>query len=170
MPRFAPPLTSVVVDTTVYNGPIKITGVRSFDPESDDKTENDNEVVNVTDGNADTTWSTVCYKSSTFGSKSGVGLVLQLNASALAQLQVDMNVPTWQARVYVSDVAGEQLSDWGTPIWDGSADQGQTITATFPTPAQYALVFITEAGRSGFCSDANPYRGSISEIRVQPAP
>jgi serine/threonine-protein kinase len=166
----APPLTSVVVDTTVYNGPIQITGVRSFDPESDDKTENDNEVVNVTDGNADTTWSTVCYKSSTFGSKSGVGLVLQLNASALAQLQVDMNVPTWQARVYVSDVAGEQLSDWGTPIWDGSADQGQTITATFPTPAQYALVFITEAGRSGFCSDANPYRGSISEIRVQPAP
>ncbi len=166
----APPSTSVVVDTTVYNGPVQITGVRSFDPESDDKTENDGEVANVTDGNPDTAWSTLCYKSSTFGSKSGVGLILQLNASALAQLQADIDMPSWQARVYISDVAGEQLSDWGAPIWDGNSEQGQSITATFTQPAQYALVYITEAGRSGFCSDVNPYRGSISEIRVQSAP
>ncbi len=158
------------VATTIYNGPVQITGVRSFDPESDDKTENDDQVTNVTDGDPETAWSTVCYKSSTFGSKSGVGLVLQMNAQALAQIQVDMNVPTWQARVYASNVAGEQLSDWGSPIWDGNQDQGSTITATFAAPAQYALVYITEAGRSGFCSDANPYRGSITEIRVQAAP
>ncbi|MFZ9444232.1 MAG: hypothetical protein ACO276_09935, partial [Ilumatobacteraceae bacterium] len=128
------------------------------------------EVANVTDGNPDTAWSTLCYKSSTFGSKSGVGLILQLNASALAQLQADIDMPSWQARVYISDVAGEQLSDWGAPIWDGNSEQGQSITATFTKPAQYALVYITEAGRSGFCSDVNPYRGSISEIRVQAAP
>jgi serine/threonine-protein kinase len=158
------------VTTTIYNGPVQITGVRSFDPESDDKTENDDQVTNVTDGDPETSWSTVCYKSSTFGSKSGVGLVLQMNAQALAQLQIDMNVPTWQTRVYASNVAGERLDDWGSPIWDGNQDQGSTITATFSSPAQYALVFITEAGRSGFCSDANPYRGSIAEIRVQSAP
>ena len=158
------------VSTTVYNGPVQLTGVRSFDPESDDQTENDDQVTNVTDGDPATSWSTVCYKSSTFGSKSGVGLVLQMNASALAQISVDMNVPTWQVRVYASNVAGEQLGDWGSPIWDGNQDQGSTITTTFTSPAQYALVYITEAGRSGFCSDANPYRGSISEIRVQAAP
>ncbi|MEY3566648.1 MAG: hypothetical protein RLZ19_662 [Actinomycetota bacterium] len=158
------------VTTTLYSGPVQLTGVRSFDPESDDKVENDDEISNVTDGDSGTSWSTACYKSSTFGSKSGVGLVLQMNATVLAQVQVDMNVPTWQVRVYASDVAGEQLSDWGTPIWDGNHEQGPTITATFTSPAQYALVYITEAGRSGFCSDVNPYRGSIAEIRVQAAP
>jgi hypothetical protein len=158
------------VTTTLYSGPVQLTGVRSFDPESDDKVENDDEISNVTDGDSGTSWSTACYKSSTFGSKSGVGLVLQMNAAVLAQVQVDMNVPTWQVRVYASDVAGEQLSDWGTPIWDGNHEQGSTITATFTSPAQYALVYITEAGRSGFCSDVNPYRGSINEIRVQAAP
>lgn len=165
-----PSPTSTAVPTTVYNGPVTIAGVRAFDPESDDKTENDDQAVNVTDGDPDTTWSTLCYKSSTFGGKSGVGLILQLNAQALAQVQVDMNVPQWQARVYASNVAGEQLADWGTPIWDGSNEQGSTVTATFTAPAQYALVYFTEGGRSGFCSDVNPYRGSISEIRVQNAP
>ena len=78
-----PAPTTTAVPTTVYNGPISITGVKAFDPESDDKTENDDQAGNVTDGDPDTTWSTLCYKSSTFGGKSGVGLVLQLNASAL---------------------------------------------------------------------------------------
>lgn len=164
----APPDPSVA--TTLYNGPIQITGVRSYDPESDDKVENDDEVSNVTDGDSTTLWSTVCYKSSTFGSKSGVGLVLQLNTVVLAQVQVDMKVPTWQVRVYASNEAGEKLSEWGLPIWDGNHEQGATITATFMSPAQYVLVYITEAGRSGFCSDANPYQGRISEIRVQTAP
>jgi len=163
-----PPDPSVA--TTLYNGPIQITGVRSYDPESDDKVENDDEVSNVTDGDSTTLWSTVCYKSSTFGSKSGVGLVLQLNTVVLAQVQVDMKVPTWQVRVYASNEAGEKLSEWGLPIWDGNHEQGATITATFMSPAQYVLVYITEAGRSGFCSDANPYQGRISEIRVQTAP
>ena len=158
------------VTTTLYSGPVQVTGVRSFDPESDDKVENDDEIYNVTDGDSSTSWSTACYKSSTFGSKSGVGLVLQMNAAVLAQVQVDMNVPTWQVRVYASNAAGEQLSDWGAPIWDGNHEQGPTITAAFTSPAQYALVYITEAGRSGFCSDVNPYRGSINEIRVQAAP
>jgi serine/threonine-protein kinase len=165
-----PAPTTTAVPTTVYNGPISITGVKAFDPESDDKTENDDQAGNVTDGDPDTTWSTVCYKSSTFGGKSGVGLVLQLNASALAQIEVDMNVPEWQARIYAANTAGETLADWGAPLWDGSSEQGSTVVATFTAPAQYALVYFTEGGRSGFCSDVNPYRGSISEIRIQPAP
>ena len=162
--------TSIAVTTPVVTGPVQITGIKSFDPQGDDQTENDNEASNVTDGDATTAWSTTCYKSPTFGSKSGVGLVLQLNGAALAQLQADVQGDSWKAKVYTSNSAGNDLESWGSPIWEGSAEGGPTITASFATPAQFALVYLTQIGQSGFCSNNNPYRGYISEIRVLPAP
>jgi len=162
--------TSIAVTTPVVTGPVQITGIKSFDPQGDDQTENDNEASYVTDGDATTAWSTSCYKSPTFGSKSGVGLVMQLNGAALAQLQADVQGDSWKAKVYTSNSAGNDLESWGSPIWEGSAEGGPTITASFANPAQFALVYLTQIGRSGFCSNNNPYRGYISEIRILPAP
>ena len=156
--------------STLYTGPVSITGVQSFDPEGDDGGENDDQVAFVTDGDPATVWTSSCYKSSTFGSKSGVGLVVQLNESALAQISVDMAESGWSARVYSADEAGASLADWGSPIWEGGSDGGEGIVATFSSPSRYALVFITEVGRSGFCSNKNPFRASVSDIRVTLAP
>lgn len=167
----APPIsTGASIDAPVYTGPIEITGVKSFDPEGDDKTENEELVSNVTDGNPDTWWSTTCYRSPTFGSKSGVGIVLQLNALAMAQLDVTMASRGWRAKIYASAENATTASQWGKPIWEGTAETGAAISAAFTTPAQYVLIYFTEVGRSTFCSDNNPYRGSISEVRVSPAP
>lgn len=165
-----PATTTVAAIAPVVSEPVQITGIQSFDPQGDDQTENDKEASNVTDGDSTTAWSTACYKSSTFGSKSGVGLVMQLNGSALAQLQADIQGDDWKARVYTSNSAGSDLESWGSPIWEGSSDDGSTITTSFTTPAQFALVYLTQIGQSGFCSNNNPYRGDISEIRIQPAP
>ncbi len=165
-----PATTTVAAVAPVVSGPVQITGIKSFDPQGDDQTENDNEASNVTDGDLTTAWSTTCYKSSTFGSKSGVGLVMQLNGSALAQLQADIQGDGWKARVYASNSAGSDLESWGSPIWEGSSDDGSTITTSFTTPSQFALVYLTQIGQSGFCSNNNPYRGYISEIRIQPTP
>ena len=165
-----PTTTTVAATAPVVSGPVQITGIKSFDPQGDDQTENDNEASNVTDGDLATAWSTTCYKSSTFGSKSGVGLVMQLNGSALAQLQADIQGDGWKARVYTSNSAGSDLESWGSPIWEGSSDDGSTITTSFTTPSQFALVYLTQIGQSGFCSNNNPYRGYISEIRIQPTP
>jgi len=165
-----PPITTIAAATPVVSGPVQITGIKSFDPQGDDQTENDNEAANVTDGDATTAWSTTCYKSSTFGSKSGVGLVMQLNGAALAQIQADVQGDSWKAKVYTSNTAGSDLDSWGSPIWEGSSDDGPTITASFKTPSQFALVYLTQIGVSGFCSNNNPYRGYISEIRILPSP
>jgi serine/threonine-protein kinase len=165
-----PVTTTVVATTPVVSGPVQITGIKSFDPQGDDQTENDDEASNVTDGDATTAWSTTCYKSSTFGSKSGVGLVMQLNGAALAQLQADIQGDSWKAKVYTANSAGSDLESWGSPIWEGSAESGPTITASFTTPSQFALVYLTQIGESGFCSNNNPYRGYISEIRILPSP
>ena len=165
-----PATTTVATTTPVVSGPVQITGIKSFDPQGDDQTENDNEASNVTDGDATTAWSTTCYKSPTFGSKSGVGLVMQLNGAALAQIQADVQGDNWKARIYTSNSAGSDLDSWGSPIWEGSAADGPTMTATFTTPSQFALVYLTQIGQSGFCSNNNPYRGYISEIRILPSP
>jgi eukaryotic-like serine/threonine-protein kinase len=161
---------AVGVTTPVYTGPVEITGVKSFDPEGDDKVENEDAVLNVTDGIADTVWTTSCYRSSTFGSKSGVGIVVQLNALALARIEADVPGQNWRARVYAAPEAATTTSQWGRAIWEGSSESGSTISATFTSPSQYALIYFTEVGRSGSCSTLNPYRGSISEVRVSPAP
>jgi len=158
------------VTTPVYTGPVEITGVRSFDPEGDDKAENEDAVLNVTDGDPETIWTTSCYRSSTFGSKFGLGLVVQLNAVALARMEVDIPGQDWKARVYAAAESATTTSQWGRPIWEGSSESGSTIAATFTSPSQYALIYFTEVGRSGMCSSKNPYRGSISEVRVSPAP
>ncbi|MFM8856873.1 MAG: serine/threonine-protein kinase [Actinomycetota bacterium] len=164
------PETVAGVTTPVYTGPVEITGVRSFDPEGDDQAENEETVLNVTDGDPETIWTTSCYRSSTFGSKSGLGLVVQLNAVALARMEVDIPAQNWKALVYTATESATTTSQWGRPIWEGSSESGSTIATTFTSPAQYALIYFTEVGRSGMCSSKNPYRGSISEVRVSPAP
>jgi serine/threonine-protein kinase len=166
-------VTTDAVTTPLYTGPVEITGVKSHDPEGDDKAENEESVLLATDGDPSTIWTTSCYRSATFGSKSGVGLIVQLNAVALAQIEADVAGSSWKARVYTSAQAMETTaptSQWGRPIWEGSSEGGSTLKATFTTPAQYALIFFTEVGRSGACSTKNPYRGGISEVRVSPAP
>lgn len=166
------PSTNIGDDASapLITGEPAIMGIMSYDPEGDDKAENESEVSNVTDGDLETAWTTSCYQSATFGTKNGVGLVVQLNDLALAQLQADVGGQNWQARVYAAEEMGRSASQWGEAIWQGSSDSGSTITATFTTPARYALIYFTKVGRSGMCSSRNPYRGSINEVRVTAAP
>jgi len=162
-------------DTTLANSvtntdPIKITGIQSFDPQGDDGKENPTLIKNVTDGDLSTAWSTDCYQSSTFGSKSGVGVVVELNDPALAQLQIGILGKDWKAEVYAANTNSDDVALWGSPIWEGTDESGSTISATFSTPNQYALVYLRKVGASGFCSDKNPYRGDISEISIVDVP
>ena len=165
----------VAPDTTLANvvtntDPIKITGVQSFDPQGDDGEENPTLLANITDGDLSSAWSTDCYQSSTFGSKSGVGVVVQISASAMAQLQIGILGRDWKAEVYAANTNSDDLALWGSPIWEGTDESGSTISATFGTPSQYVLVYLRKVGASGFCSNKNPYRGDISEISIVDVP
>ncbi|MEY4361006.1 MAG: hypothetical protein RL391_312 [Actinomycetota bacterium] len=163
----APPIDTTVAP--VSSGPPVIAGVTAFDPEGD-RTENDASVNLTTDADKGTVWSTVCYKSSTFGSKSGVGLVVKLAEPSLAKIDVDLSGDEWKAELYTSNTLSESLSDWGSSIGSAESSGGSTLTGVMSSPAQYALVYLREVGRDGGCSKDNPYRGNIAEIRVSPAP
>jgi len=161
------PMESTTVP--VASGPPVMAGVTAFDPEGD-RTENDSSVSLTTDGDVGTVWSTVCYKSSTFGSKSGVGLVVKLTEASLAKIDVQLSGDEWKADVYASNVLSDNVSDWGGSIGSSDASNGPTLTGVMSTPAQYALIYLREVGRDGGCSKDNPFRGNITEIRVSPAP
>jgi hypothetical protein len=162
----APAATTTPPEPT---GPPSIAGVTAYDPEGD-ATENDGDVLWTTDGDRGTIWSTVCYKSETFGSKSGVGLIVQLNEPNLARIDVDITNTTWRADMYASNTLSDDVSGWGEPIASASSDDGPTLIGVTSAPMQYVMIYLREVDRDGGCSDANPYRGNVSEIRVSPAP
>ena len=163
---------SPIVATTTPptpTGPPTILGVSPFDPQGD-RTENDGEAVLTTDGDAGTAWSTVCYKSATFGSKSGVGLVVQLTEPNLAKVDVQLTASVRRAEMYASNTLSDDLDAWGPAVASAAGDSGSTLTGVMTSPMQYVLVFLREVDRDGTCSRDNPFRGGISEIRVSPAP
>jgi serine/threonine-protein kinase len=162
----APAATTAPPEPT---GPPSIAGVTAYDPEGD-ATENDGDVRWTTDGDRGTIWSTVCYKSETFGSKSGVGLIVQLNEPNLARIDVDITNTTWRADMYASNTLSDSVSAWGEPIASASSDDGPTLIGVTSNPVQYVMIYLREVDRDPGCSDANPYRGNVSEIRVSPAP
>lgn len=167
--------TDVVVSTTASTTeslpPPEIVGVKVFDPEGDDGgVENDDLAPLTTDGDGTTYWQTDCYKTSTFGSKTGVGLVISLGTATVPRVDVDLPDGGWSAEIYASSEAGGSLAQWGEPIASGSSDEPGTLSGVASGPASYALIFLREAGRNQFCSNERPHRGTISEIRVSPAP
>jgi len=163
------PLPAATTAPPEPTGPPSIAGVTAFDPEGD-AVENDGDVRWTTDGDLGTIWSTVCYKSQTFGSKSGVGLIVQLNEPNLARVDVEITNSAWKADLYGSNVVGNDVVSWGEPIARGSSDDGPTLIGVTSSPVQYVMVYLREVSRDPGCSDANPYRGNIAEIRVSPAP
>ena len=57
------------------------------------------------------------YDSATFGTKSGVGVILPLaTATTLRTLQVDSPTAGWQASIYVADAPKTTLAAWGAPV------------------------------------------------------
>lgn len=165
----SPTPDTVAAPVIVGTGPPVVSGVTAFDPEGD-RSENDGDVQWTTDGDPNTTWSTVCYKSSTFGSKSGVGLVVRLAEPNLAKIDVDVVASGWQAEMFAANQVSDDVSSWGSAIASSGGEEAGTFTGVTSTPSQYVMIYLREVGRDSYCSDNNPYRGSISEIRVTPAP
>ena len=58
------------------------------------------------------------------------------------------------------------FADWGAAIADKTfSDQAGTVQVGVPAPARHLLIVLRELGRDPGCTAANPYRGTIGEIR-----
>ncbi|MFM8388491.1 MAG: protein kinase domain-containing protein [Actinomycetota bacterium] len=109
-------------------GPVAITRALSFDPNGDDGVENDDLLPFLLDGVPRTQWRTVCYGDKFFGSKGGVGVVLELSAPAAGTLMLNPQTKPWGIELYAAtDVVPATLEQWGPRV---AKNYGTEVGAT----------------------------------------
>jgi serine/threonine-protein kinase len=153
-------------------GPITITRAMSFDPNGDDGVENDDMLPFLLDGLPRTQWRTVCYGDKFFGSKGGVGVVLELSSPAAGTLMVNPQTKPWGIEVYAAnDVVPATLDQWGTRVAKNYGTEVGATTFVVADPVKYLLVWFREAGVSLACSTKNPFQGVLAgaAFTVSPA-
>ena len=119
----------------------------SFDPLGD-HTESPTLVVNATDGDPTTSWTTEQYDNFPDGAKNGVGLALDLHGEYdVRQVIVDTLQKGWGASIYVSDrPTGEltTLSDWGPVRAHGSDLERSHTFDTGGVKGRSVLLWLTQ--------------------------
>ena len=120
----------------------------------------------LTDNNPDTAWTTVCYGNQYFGSKGGVGIVLQLSGMGIGTLNTTFKTAPWNAEVYVSqsETVPTTIEGWGLRVADSFGSNPGVGTFTVDQPARQVLLLLREVGRSTSCSNNNPFKGVLSDL------
>ena len=157
-------ITSVVDNVVV--GPVSVTSIRSYDPNGDDGLENEDMIPFLADNNPDTSWTTVCYGNQYFGSKAGVGILVQLSGIGLGTLATTFGTAPWSAEVFAStsETVPTSLDGWGLRVANASSLTAGAATFEVASPARNVLLVLREAGRSSTCSNNNPFKGSLSDL------
>ena len=147
-----------------------VVAAQSFDPFGD-RTEMQNAVDNVRDGNPSTLWSTEEYTNAHFGGlKPGVGIVVALDAThRLHQLALSSPDRGWVFSVYVADQPASTLAGWGQPVASGVHVTGDVTPVDLKGASGAAvLVWITDLGPplANPPQPATPYRVDIGEVQL----
>ena len=140
-----------------------------FDPFGGDG-ENERLAANAVDDDPDSGWITEGYDAQTFGTKSGVGLALALDAPAeVTSVQIDSSDNGWSGDVFVVD-ASIPLEDFdpdtATPaaeLRDVTGPVDVPLGAPGVTTGSRVVVWITDLGDS---TDDDRHRVELREVRV----
>jgi len=148
---------------------VSIIAVQAFDPDGDGVEENDT-ITNVLDDDPTTAWRTSCYSNEWMGAKRGVGLVVSFDAPGTRALVAEVASAPNLVEFYATDAESvpSTFEAWGAPLGPATADlDPATVTSTQPpTAARHMLVVLQQLGPDSGCSDSNPFRGSITDLRL----
>ncbi|MSO59723.1 MAG: serine/threonine protein kinase [Ilumatobacteraceae bacterium] len=149
----------------VDTSPVTVVVLKSYDPNGDDKLENEAMVGALSDNDPATVWTTLCYGDKYFGSKRGVGIVTQLSRSSAGQMTVNMGSAPWSAEIFTSDAGiPDSLKGWGSRVTNGYATQEGVATFNVSSSGTYILLLLREIGSSPTCSASNPFKGVIRDL------
>lgn len=145
---------------------VNLVGIQSYDPDGDDKVENEDMLPALLDNNPASEWTTVCYGNQFFGSKAGVGIVATLSGIGIGDLAANFANGPYSADVFVStaDAVPASIDDWGLRVATAFSPDPGIATFEVNAPARHVLLLLREIGRSGSCSNANPFKGRIAEL------
>jgi hypothetical protein len=145
---------------------VNLVGVKSYDPDGDDKVENEAMLPALLDSDPLSEWTTVCYGNQFFGSKVGVGVVATLSGIGLGDLVANFANGPYSADLFVStaETAPASIDEWGLRVGTTYSKNAGAATFEVNAPARHVLLLLREVGRSNSCSNANPYKGRISDL------
>ena len=167
----APTLEPAPTAAAAPAGPVTITRAMSYDPNGDDGVENDELLPLLLDGLPRTQWRTVCYGDKFFGSKGGVGVVLELSTPSAGTLMVNPQTKPWGIEVYSAlDVVPATLEQWGPRVAKNYGTEVGATTFVVDDLAKYLLVWFTESGASSACSSKNPFQGVLAGAAFTSSP
>ena len=121
--------------------PVHLSGLTSYDPEGDNRSEHSEDARFATDGDSGTYWTTEHYSGGL--QKSGVGVVLDAGrAKTLTQMTVSTDTTGFRAQIQ----AGSSSSGPFTPVSDSQTVGDRTVFSLRGGRLQYYLVWITNLG------------------------
>jgi serine/threonine-protein kinase len=141
-----------------------ITATKDFDPGGDGSEHPEEAAAGLAfDGNPDTSWSSETYNSPEWGNiagKEGIGLIVELSeAGPVSALEFDTPLSGWQAEVYVSDQAHDELADWGDAAATFDTSESGPARVELDAEGSAVLLWFTRA------SDSNLVE--VAEVRVE---
>ncbi len=147
--------------------PLVIAGITAYDPGGDGEENDDLVGAALADDDPATNWRTLCY-SDRFMGKEGVGLAVSLSRRGTGTLSFDVGNAPYTVDVFATAARNlpATIADWGDQISERAFSQqpGRVQVAT-PEAARHLLILFREIGQDGGCSAANPYRGTLGNIR-----
>jgi len=145
---------------------VNLVGIKSYDPDGQDKVENEAMLPALLDNNPASEWTTVCYGNQFFGSKAGVGVVATLSGIGLGDLVANFANGPYSADVFVTtaETVPATVDAWGLRVATAYSKDPGIATFEINAPARHVLLLLREVGRSNSCSNANPYKGRISDL------
>lgn len=143
--------------------PAQIARVSTFDPQGSGKPgENDEQAQNIIDGQPGTAWRTESYEARNFGTKTGVGIIIELDVSVpLERLEIHSSSSDWAASIYVADDATTFEPATTTPTAKADPINGDASVDLSGAKGKAVLVWITRLG-----DGAPRYRVTINDIGV----
>jgi serine/threonine-protein kinase len=142
---------------------LSVASATSFDPQGDNGTEHEDQVINALDQNPDTAWRSEKYGDpEAMAGKDGVGLILTLDgAQDIGQVDVRTPEGGWSAQIFVTDGdAPQDLAGWGEPRASVEGAEAGLTRFTLPdVTGNQVLVWFTRTAESGDVT--------VSEITVR---
>ncbi|MFM8889389.1 MAG: protein kinase domain-containing protein [Solirubrobacterales bacterium] len=142
---------------------VEVASVTDFDPEGDG-VEHPEEVEFAIDGDPNASaWTTETYQTDSFGTKSGVGLVVDLGSPRkLSSVQVVTPTPGWPIEVYgANDPLPDSLDGWEALGSADSVSDRDTIDLITLTSYRYLLLWATAPAETD-----DGYGVAISDVSV----
>ena len=146
--------------------PLSLLSARAFDPQGDTREENSAQAPSAIDGDPNTSWATEGYNSQTFGTKAGVGLVVELaTASRIDSIELTGSTG-WKGVVFVTS---DDPSALGGPPETGGVPIDAAVSPTSleigGARGRFLVIWITDLGPS-----ADLHRVRIAEVSLSGTP